>query len=296
MNGASVNRRSSNKAPKRRANRVGKLASEGGRNAANGPLHRYMSLLELVAAFPGALILTDVSTLSDLPKTTVHRLLSGLVRAGLIEGGGRNGAYRLGDRLVRLLHNSAADGWISALARPHLQALSAHVGETSYLCRIVGHRIQVVTNEAPKAHWRSYVQPNIEMAPHAAASAKAILAFQDETIVEKALAEPLPRLTVHTVTNPESVRRTYVKVRKQGFATCVSEIDEGLGAISVPVSEPSGRVLYSIGVTGPVQRIMGAGFEKRLAGLREAAAVLSATLVFGSDIAARSEGTPPKAD
>lgn len=293
MRGAGVNRSTLGKLPKSRANRLKKSPGEGEREAASGPLHRYMSLLELVAAFPSALILTDVSTLSGLPKTTTHRLLTGLLRAGLVEGGGRNGAYRLGDRLVRLLHNSAADGWISALARPHLETLSARVGETSYLCRIVGHHIQVVASEAPEAHWRSYVQPNIEMAPHAAATAKAILAFQDEAIIGKALAEPLERLTAYTVTDAQSVRRTYAKVREEGFATCVSEIDEGLGALGVPVSEQGGRVLYSVGLTGPVQRIMGAGIEERIAGLREAAAALSATLAFGSSIAARHEGTPP---
>jgi DNA-binding IclR family transcriptional regulator len=195
-----------------------------------------------------------------------------------------------------LLHNSTVDGWISALAQPHLQTLSARLGETSYLCRIVGHRIQVVTSEAPEAQWRSYVQPDVEMAPHAAATAKAILAFQGKAIVDKALAEPLLKLTAYTVTDPESARRTYAKVREQGFATCVSEIDEGLGAVGVPIREPGGRVLYSVGVTGPVQRIMDDRLENRISGLQETAAVLSPILAFGSDIASRREETRPAGD
>ncbi|WP_166652552.1 IclR family transcriptional regulator [Enterovirga rhinocerotis] len=262
------------------------MAGEHG--PASGPLDRYISLLELVAAFPGALILTDVSTLSGLPKTTAHRLLTGLARAGLVEGGGRRGAYQLGDRLVRLLHNSAADGWISALARPHLEALSARIGETSYLCRVVGHRVQVVTSEAPAAQWRTFVQPRVEMAPHAAATAKAILAFQDEALVSEALAEPLPRLTAHTVTDPARIRDIYAKAREDGFATCVSEIDEGLGALGVPVREPGGRVLYSLGVTGPVQRIMDQRWEERVSAMKEVAGALATTLAAGSAIAART--------
>ncbi|WP_442869414.1 helix-turn-helix domain-containing protein [Bradyrhizobium sp. CCBAU 11434] len=42
-----------------------------------------MQVLELLATFPGALTLADVSSLLDLPKTSAHRLLKGLVRAGL---------------------------------------------------------------------------------------------------------------------------------------------------------------------------------------------------------------------
>jgi DNA-binding IclR family transcriptional regulator len=291
---ATVNRSSLGTLPNSRAKRAKDSPAHDERDAATGPLNRYMSLLELVAAFPGTLILTDVSTLSGLPKTTAHRLLTGLARAGLVEGGGRNGAYRLGDRLVRLMHNSAADGWITALARPHLENLTARIRETSYLCRIVGHRIQVVTSEAPAAQWRTYVQPRVEMAPHAAATAKAILAFQDEAIVARALAEPLEKMTAYTVTDPERVRQTYARAREDGFATCVSEIDEGLGALGVPVREAGGRVLYSLGVTGPVQRIMDEGREERLAALRDTAAALATTLAFGSAIAARTEDARPR--
>ncbi len=265
------------------------LASKAGQESVTSPLHRYMVVLELVSAFPDALILTDVSTLLGLPKTTAHRLLSGLARVGLVEGGGRSSRFKLGDRLIRLMHNSAVDGWISALAQPHLEVVNAKLGETSFLARIVGHRILVVTSESPEVHWRSYVQPNIEMAPHAAASAKAILAFQTEAIVAKALAEPLPRLTAYTNTDPDAVRAIYAQAREDGFATCVSEIDEGLGGLAVPVIQAGNRILYSLGVTGPVQRIMDDGLENRIAVLKEVSIALAKTLSAGSAIAARTQ-------
>ncbi|MGY3473570.1 helix-turn-helix domain-containing protein [Bradyrhizobium ottawaense] len=58
-----------------------------------------------------------MSSLLDLPKTSAHRLLKGLVRAGLAKDNVGGRAYQLGDRLVRLLHATADDGWIVALAR-----------------------------------------------------------------------------------------------------------------------------------------------------------------------------------
>ena len=93
-------------------------------DSAGGPLDRYMQILELLVAFPGSLTLADVASLVELPKTTTHRLLKGLVRAGLAKDGVGGRAYHVGDRLTRLLHASADDGWLTTLAGPYLQRLT----------------------------------------------------------------------------------------------------------------------------------------------------------------------------
>lgn len=254
-----------------------------------GPLDRYIAVLEIIAALPGAATLTDVCELLHLPKATGHRLLAGLVRANLIEGGGRFRAYRLGSRLVRLAHSSAADGWVAALAKDPLQRLAAERNETCYLTRLVGHRVFVVARESPEASWRHYVQPGYTMPPHAAAAAKAILAFQDEAVIAQALsAEPLPKLTSSTVVEHDAILEEYEAVRTKGYATCVSEIDEGFGALAVPIRQVGGEILHSVGITGPVGRIMDAAIAKRLESLRTAAASLSHVLSLGSDIVGRA--------
>jgi len=258
----------------------------------SGPLDRYISVLELVAAFPGTLTLTDVAALLDLPKTSAHRLLGGLSRAGLIEGGsGRGRAFSLGDRLLRLVHMSAEDGWIAALARPFLHALVEDTGETCYLTRLVGHRVPVVVSESPEVHWRSYVKPGLEMPPHAAATAKAILAFQPEAVVARAIAEPLPRFTDRTRIDPDWIRREYATIREAGYATCVGEIDEGLAALGVPIVQKGGAVFHCVGMTGPLPRIMNEDLPVRIARLTATATRLSTLLTIGSAIATRSPDT-----
>jgi DNA-binding IclR family transcriptional regulator len=46
------------------------------------PLDRYLRIIELVAAFPAGIGIAQLTEISGLPKTTVHRLLRGLSRAG----------------------------------------------------------------------------------------------------------------------------------------------------------------------------------------------------------------------
>lgn len=259
----------------------------GADRESDGPLDRYMTVLELIAAFPGKLTLAEVATLLDLPKTTAHRLLKGLVKARLASGGQGGRAYDIGDRLARLLHATAADGWLETLVRPVLERLAGDSNEACYLTRLVGDRVLVAISQAPEVRWRSYVQPGIEMPPHAAASAKAILAFQDDALIASALATERPKLTVNTRTEPTWIAQEYAAVRRQGHATCIGEIDEGLAAIAVPVRQPDGAVLHAVAMTGPLQRIMNGDLPARLRALTDAAEALAGKLALGARAAAR---------
>lgn len=253
----------------------------------SGPLDRYMQVLELLAAFPGALTLADVAALLKLPKTTAHRLLKGLVRAGLAKDGAGGRAYHLGDRLIRLLHAGADDGWLAALAGPYLQRLTETSTETCYLTRLVGARVIVAISQSPDARWRGYVQPGLEMPLNASAAAKAIMAYQSEALVAEALSHDLPLLTANTRNDREWVEHELGETRRRGYATCIGEIDEGLAAIGVPIVLSNGAVFHSIGMTGPLQRIMGEQLPDRLAALNETAAALGKVLSIGERIKAR---------
>ncbi|WGS19228.1 MULTISPECIES: IclR family transcriptional regulator C-terminal domain-containing protein [unclassified Bradyrhizobium] len=257
-----------------------------------GPLERYMQILEVLAAFPGALTLGDVAALLELPKTTAHRLLRGLARSGLAKGGG-NRPYELGERLMRLLHASADDGWLTSLVRPHLRALTDSTGETCYITRLMGARVVVVASLSPDARWRGYVQPDVEMPINAAASAKAIMAYQSKAVIEEALSHELPTLTANTQNDRVWIEQQLAETRHRGYATCIGEIDEGLAAIAVPIKLSNGMVLHSVAMTGPLQRIMNDQLADRLRALRGAADALAASLSIGERLKRTREISRP---
>ena len=252
-----------------------------------GPLDRYMQVLELLAAFPGALTLADVAGLLELPKTTAHRLLKGLVRAGLAKDGVGGRPYHLGDRLMRLVHAGADDGWLTALAGPHVRGLTETSTETCYLTRLIGARVFVAVSHSPDARWRGYVQPGLEMPINASATAKAIMAYQSKELLTEALSHDLPMLTSNTRNDRAWVRQELDEVRRRGYATCIGEIDEGLAALSVPIVLSNGAVFHSIGMTGPLQRIMGEQLPERIAALNDTAAALAKVLSIGERIRTR---------
>jgi DNA-binding IclR family transcriptional regulator len=223
----------------------------------SGPLERYMSLLELVAAFPGELNATDVATGLKLPKSSVHRLLRVLGRSGLIEGGDtRDRSISLGRRLTRLIHASRQTDWIKAACLPHLaQAADNYAdGRGYFLSCLSGHRVFVVASACSDPKWRSYTEAGDEIAPHAGSSAKMILSYQSDEIVGAALSSNLTAFTTETCTDPVLAKKKIREAKQLGYASCINEINDGMSALAVPIFLPDVGVIYSVAVTGPITK------------------------------------------
>lgn len=248
--------------------------------SAGGPLERYISLLELIAAFPGELSAADAAHALQLPKSTAHRLLRVLGKAGLIEGGDhKDRTLSLGTRLTRLVYAAGHADWIEAAVLPTLsQAAAAFPDASVFLSRLAGHRIFVVASAAADPRWRSYVIPGQELPPHAASSAKMILAHQDEDIIEKAFARPLEAFTPNTVTDLKTIGIEIEKARRKGYAVCLECIHEGMSALAVPIHIPTDGVIYSLGITGPVTRAITENTASLVKELEEVANKLSPIL------------------
>ena len=235
------------------------------------PLERYFSALESIAASVDGRSVSEVAQSCDLPVATAHRLLQNLQHAGLVvSSGSKRRNYRLGRRLLRLLHAGSDTAWLTISVQPILDKLANEIADTCYLARLVGHEVVSVAWAAPRDGLRGYVIPGHTLAPHVAASAKAILAFQPQTIVDKALSGPLPKLTARTKTKRKDIDKDYRTVRENGYATCWDEMEVGLGAIAMPIHLPEIGVIYSLGTAGLIDRLTQRPVTETVALLRAA--------------------------
>lgn len=222
----------------------------------DSPLERYFGVLESIAASVNGRSVSEIAETCDLPIGTAHRLLQNLQQAELVTSvGSKRKDYRLGNRLLRLLHAGSDTAWLTISAQPILDRLANEMADTCYLARLVGHQVVSIAWAAPMDGLRGYVVPGHMLAPHVAASAKAILAFQPQALVDKAVSAPLPKLTAKTKTKRKDIDKDYRSVRENGFATCWNEMEIGLGAIAVPIHLPDIGVIYSIGTAGLIDRL-----------------------------------------
>ena len=246
----------------------------GPRGQSEGPLERYLRILEIAAGFSGGIGLSSLAEILELPKTTAHRLAHNLVETGILalDEGGR---YRLGERFARLAYAGRPDEWIQSVGHTLLRDLADATGQACFIARLTDNKIRSVALVAPDTLVRAYVLPGRELWPHAAASAKAILAYQSAAVLKAVLPSPLPLLTDRTKTRLRDLQAELESVRAQGVALCVGEDVEGFAGIACPVLRPGFDVLYSVGVTGTIETLINrrrGEFEQRL---RDCAARLS---------------------
>jgi DNA-binding IclR family transcriptional regulator len=231
--------------------------------------------------------LNEITERTKLPRGTAHRLVGSLRRVGLLTARtGRSKTYVLGPRLLRLLYSGLSPDLVTALARPFLEDLANQFGETVLLARLNGSQIEKVAAWVPRDGKFSYVQPGRIMPINAAASAKAIFAFQDKKIVDEALAQPLIRYTRNTKTSKAAVRAELAQVKRDGFAVCSDEFDPSVLSFACPVHLTGFGTLYSIGVVGLSERLRNFQPEHIVSALRERCDAVSLALysrVNGAD-------------
>lgn len=256
----------------RAPDRVAKLDNDS-------PLERYFRALESIAISPGGMSVSEIAESCDLPVGTAHRLLQNLQRAGLVVSRGtKRKDYQLGQRLLRLLHAGSDSAWLEITVQPILNELADRLGDTCYLARLSGHVVMSIAWAAPSDTLRGFIVPGHTLAPHVAASAKAILAFQTQEVIDKALAEPLPKMTPQTKTDRRQVEAEYAQVARQGYATCWNEMELGLGAIAVPIPLPDVGVIYSLGTAGLIDRLKRRTEKETVEVLRTAVEALARAL------------------
>lgn len=244
-----------------------------------GTLERYICILETLAPLPAGMTLNEIIAITMLPRGTVHRLVKSLSRVGFLTARhGRSKTYVLGSRLLRLLYSGLSPDLVVALSRPLLEDLASQFGETILLARLNGDRVEKVAAWTPREGKYSYVQPGRVMPINAAASAKAIFAFQDKPTVDEALAGRLIRYTANTKISKTALKTELAKVKRDGFAICSDEFDPGVLSYACPVHLTGFGTLYSIGIVGLSDRLRRHSVAEIVKSLHEKCDALSLAL------------------
>ena len=247
------------------------------------PLDRYIRVLELLSAYPSGLTLNEICKLLELPKGTSHRILKTMQELELLSNPPANPlTYILGRRFRRLALSSIQPDWLKAVAGPYLRELTNETNETSFIAKLEGSEVRSVVMEAPESPWLGFVLPGRAMQPHASASAKVILAYQDTDVITKALSVPLEKLTEKTQTNKNDIKQEYQVIKERGYSTCFGELAEGLGAIAVPIPTRTSEIIYSLAITGPENRLKKLNIKTIIPTMQHYAQKIAELLITGN--------------
>ncbi len=224
-------------------------------SSADGTVAKALEVLDLVAAHGRPVRFSDLLAQSPYPKATLYRLLQTLLSQGMLAHDPERGAYTLGLRLVRLAHVAWAQSSLAPIARPHLDRLSAELGETMHLAQLDHAQVLYVDKRNAREPVQMYSQAGKVGPAYCTGVGKAMLAHLPEAQLPGILAQQSwHAFTPATLTTPEAMQQELAEIRARGFAFDREEHEPGIICIAVPILSARGTVLGAISVTSTTTR------------------------------------------
>jgi len=237
-----------------------------------------VSVLEQLGKCTEASI-TQLAQVTDLHKSTIHRLLVTLEATGMVRQNPQNGHYRLGFKMMELGAAALRSVELRTTAHPHMEELSRTMGLTVNL-GVLDHGEVVYVDKIEGAGTFRFLCHMGSRAPfHCTAMGKVMTA--DLTPAEQrrlVFARPLKRFTRKTITDPEKMLTHLRQVAEQGWAMDDGEHNDLGHCVGAPVRDHSGRVVGAISMTTVCAELAPLERDRLLTYLLRTAAAISSDL------------------
>ena len=232
---------------------------------------RALAILEVLAR-TGESGVTEIAVELGVHKSTAFRLVATLEAHRLVEQTTDRGRYRLGLGILRLAGATTARLDLVQVASPIARQLAADTGETVNIAVLAESSAlyldQIAGSSALQPH--NWVGQHIPL--HATSNGKVLLCGLDDAALDAVLGK-LATYTPHTITARGRLREELERVREQGYAVAIDELEVGLTAVAAPIRNAHGDVVASMSVSGPsfrlpeervaevIRLVIGAGLE-----------------------------------
>lgn len=227
---------------------------------------RAAAILRALESAPRGLGISELAAATQLPKSTVHRLVTALAEEQLASQDSE-GRVRLGDAIARL--GAASREALGERLRPVLVDLRRRLDETVDLAVLDGAAVRFVDQVPAPRRLRAMSSVGELFPLHCTANGKALLATMTAEQVKALLPARLERFTPRTIASRAKLLDELASVREAGVAFDREEHTEGICAVGAAVSDGNGA-LAAISVPVPAPRFYGR--EDELAAAIHAAA------------------------
>ena len=242
---------------------------------------RTMLILEAIGTQTEPMTAAELGRLIGLPKQTVHRLCNTLIDEGFLVRAVNGGLVP--GRRARLMAAGTLHAWSAHISRHQiLRKLAEDIGETVNF--VVPEEGGMSYKDRVETDWPFRIQlPVGSNVPfHCTASGKTFLSSRRKAERKKLVeAIDLTEATANTISSPDALMEELNTIARRGYALDNEEFIEGMVAVAVPIRDPQGRYLASIGVHGPTQRFSLETANAHVDKLHEASKRMTAVLCNG---------------
>lgn len=240
---------------------------------------RALDVLEALARESRGLSFTDLLRLLDIPKSSLHELLTVVVERGYVQYDEASRLYTLGVRVWESGQAYLRHHELVGEAHAVMQGIVDELNETVQLAVLDGIE-NVYLGRVDCSHpLRLQSEVGKRLSAHATGLGKVLLAYLPVAERDTRLGgQALVRYTPRTITDLAALGAELAAVRARGFAVDDQEYTPGLRCVAVPVYDVYGRPSAAMSVSIPIMRASVAECAAALSRLATASLALSRRL------------------
>lgn len=213
-----------------------------------GSLGKGLAVMEILAAHPAGLTLTEMAAKSDMTRAGARRFLLTLVDSGYAIQQDRR--FLLSPRLLTVARIWLQGASLWTYAEPFLREVAGQFNESSSAAVLSGEDIVYVAR-IPGRHILSVaLHVGTRLPAWCTSMGRVLLSDLPPSELRAFLASA--RIVAHTpksITDLAGLESEIGRVARQGFAIIDEELEIGLRSIAVPVRDRSGKVVAAINIS-----------------------------------------------
>ncbi len=233
---------------------------------------RSLYILEVLVKAGAPMVPTEINEILKLPKPTIHRLCQRLENERFLEKDIDGRHYLPGVRLRTIA--SCVLGFANYTQARHavLQHLSEQIGETCNITIPGSAGMQYLDRVETRWPLRVHFPVGDQVPFHCTASGKLYLSSlrksQRRQLVDSL---PLSKHTENTLTDRDQLLAALAEIRRTKIGSDNEEFVDGMVAIAVPIEDENNRLIATLAVHVPTQRMSMQCALEHAEQLREAA-------------------------
>ncbi|WP_372348977.1 IclR family transcriptional regulator [Streptomyces sp. KL116D] len=218
---------------------------------------RALDILELFLDGDGTLSAPDIVRKLQLPRTTVHELVTTLAaRSYIVQVPGQPGRYRLGVRPYQLGSRYAEQLDLAAEGQQVARTVAETCDETVHVAILEGTDVIYIAKVDSTHAVRMVSAAGRRLPAHCTSVGKMLLASLPETELAARIPDDadLIAMTANSITDPAALRTHLSGIRERGIAVESRESNTDVSCVAAPVRDRTNRVVAALSISVPMIR------------------------------------------
>ncbi len=222
----------------------------------------------------------EIIELSEIPKTSVYRMLKSLEEMEFLEKGS-DAKYRLGMLFLKFGHLVSMRLDVRKIAYPIMKELHNDTNEAVNLVIRDNDEAIYIEKIDIKQKVRLYTAIGRKSPLYAGACPRAILSFLPEHEIKEYIdSVELKSFAMGTITDKEKLYEKIWQEREQGFTISHSELENYTSAVAAPIFDHKGEVVAGMSIAGLEANYKGDNIEIFVNKLKKATGEISKQLGY----------------